>query len=170
MGSHESDDEDARVILDSLRRIVRLLRLSSTAAEQGHGLSGAQLFVLHQLSAGPAASVAELATRTRTDPSSVSVVVRKLVEAGLVARKASAADARRSELRLTTRGTRLLGHAPEPGQARLFAALDALPRTTRAATARGLAALVEHMGAEDEPAPLFFESPRRRSAKKKEAT
>src|SRR4051794_8130303 len=70
---------DVRAIMDAIRRIVRVLRVSSRAAEKQVGLSGAQLFVLHKLADTPALSLNELADRTRTHQSSVSVVVQRLV-------------------------------------------------------------------------------------------
>src|SRR4051794_2583861 len=53
-------------ILDSIRRVVRVLRVSSRAAEKQVGLSAAQLFVLHTLADRPASSINELAELTRT--------------------------------------------------------------------------------------------------------
>ena len=66
---------DVQQILDSFRRIVRVLRESSRAAENSFGLSGAQLFVLQTLSRHPEVSLNELAEHTRTHQSTVSVVV-----------------------------------------------------------------------------------------------
>jgi hypothetical protein len=43
---------DIRIVLDSIRRIVQALRVSSRAAEKTVGLSGAQLFLLQQLGEG----------------------------------------------------------------------------------------------------------------------
>lgn len=114
------------VVLDALRRITRELRLSSRAAEQELGVSGAQLFVLQQLASEGAESLNELADRTRTDQSSVSVVVSRLVERGLVTREASATDGRRVTIELTPAGQRLLRRSPEPMQARLLEAIEAL--------------------------------------------
>src|SRR5881296_2175368 len=67
---------DSQRILDSIRRLVRLLRLADRAAQNELGLSGAQLFVLQELGKTPSLSLNELAERTRTDQSSVSVVER----------------------------------------------------------------------------------------------
>src|SRR5437763_1011424 len=64
---------DVRSIMDAIRRIVRVLRVSSRACEKQVGLSGAQLFVLHKLEEAPALSLNQLADRTRTHQSSVSV-------------------------------------------------------------------------------------------------
>ena len=58
--------------MDAVRRIVQALRRSSVAASSAVGLSGAQLFVLQQLSlAEKPLSLADLAARTLTDQSSV---------------------------------------------------------------------------------------------------
>src|SRR5262245_64858968 len=93
MGSHisrdpappdEPSDTHSREVLDSLRRIVQTLRESSRRAEQRLGISGAQLFVLEQLASGPSHSLNDLAARTFTHQSSVSTVVARLVEEGLV--------------------------------------------------------------------------------------
>ena len=105
MGSHAFPAaRDATAVMVALRRIVRLLRIADREALSHHGLSAAQLFVLHTLWNEPAASLADLAARTMTDQSSVSTVVAKLVERRLVARTTSATDRRRSELRLTPAG------------------------------------------------------------------
>src|SRR5262245_44102891 len=99
-------------VLDDLRRIVRVLRESSRAAEGQLGVTGAQLFVLKALAEAPALSINALAERTRTHQSTVSVVVRRLVEHGLVKRSVSLTDGRRLELSLTRRGRTLLSRAP----------------------------------------------------------
>ena len=75
---------DSARILDAIRRLVRHLRLADRAAQSELGISGAQLFVLFELGKTPALSLNDLAARTRTDQSSVSVVVSRLVDAGLI--------------------------------------------------------------------------------------
>jgi DNA-binding MarR family transcriptional regulator len=147
-----------KTVLDSLRLIVRDLRLSAREAERVARITGAQLFVLQQLQDGGTMSLGELADRTMTDQSSVSVVVKKLVAAKLVARKPSRADARRLELTLTPAGKKLLARCPEPTQVRLLAALKRLEPNEALGLTSGLSALVREMGLESEaPAPLFFE-------------
>jgi DNA-binding MarR family transcriptional regulator len=146
-----------RAILDALRRVVRELRLSARGAERGAGISGAQLFVLQALSGEKASSLNDLAVRTLTDQSSVSVVVRRLVDRKLVTRKVAAGDARRVELRVTPAGRRMLARCPEPTQARLFEALGRMGGSELASLAGGLAALVREMGIEDQAPQMFFE-------------
>lgn len=159
---------DVQRILEAVRRVVRELRLSGRRAEDAVGLSGAQLFVLQRLGDGACASLAELAARTMTDPSSVSVVVQRLVARGLVRRAPSAADARRRELALTARGRAVLGRAPELAQDRLIAALGGMSARDRGALSRGLDRMVTAMGVDGSgPAALFFESDTAAARKKR---
>src|SRR5215470_9599078 len=94
-GARAGRAESVRAIMDALRRIVRGLRLTARDAERSAGISGAQLFVLQSLAEERASSLNDLADRTLTDQSSVSVVVKRLADRKLVARKAAADDARR---------------------------------------------------------------------------
>src|SRR5438105_1752584 len=144
MGDHTFND--SRAVLDSLRRIVRALRVSSRVAEKRVGLSGAQLFVLRQLAGGGAMSVNDLADRTLTHQSSVSVVVRRLVEKGLVARKTSSGDGRRAELSLTRSGKNRAAKGPDPAQYALVRALRSMPARRRTRLAQMLAELVSRAG------------------------
>ncbi|WP_437590619.1 MarR family winged helix-turn-helix transcriptional regulator [Sorangium sp. So ce1000] len=148
---------DAQRVMDAIRAIVQRLRVSSRACERQLGLSSAQLFVLQQLDQAAASSIAELAQRTLTHQSSVSVVVTRLAERGLVARRASPEDARRTEISLTPAGRALLRRAPRTAQAELVAAVDRLPADERRALAQSLTTLARALGAGDEAPPLFFE-------------
>jgi DNA-binding MarR family transcriptional regulator len=144
--------------LRALRRLVRALRLADRAAEARLGLSAAQLFVLERLAEGPVASMAELAARTLTDASSVSVVVQRLTTRGLVVRAPSQDDARRTTLRLSAPGKRLLTSAPRSPQADLLDALEQLSATDRRELERLLEQLVRGMGIDEQaPAPMLFE-------------
>ena len=136
--------------------MVRALRLSSTAAEREVGISSAQLLVLQRLREASPRSVGELSRCTLTDPSSVSVVVSRLLARGLVTREAAADDVRRVAIALTRKGAALVRRAPRVAQDDLFGAFARLPAPTRAALADGLAALVAEMQVEGSP-PLFFE-------------
>lgn len=117
-------EADVRLVMDALRRVVQALRVSSRRAEVNVGLSGAQLFVLSQLREGKQLSVNDLAERTATHQSSVSVVVDRLVKRGLVQRSVAEDDARRRVVELTERGAEVLRAAPDPVQERLISALQ----------------------------------------------
>src|SRR5579864_9563710 len=99
-GSRNGTSEEVRDVLDNIRRIVRLLRLGSREAERRVGLTGAQLFVLEKLAEAKTLSVNELAERTHTHQSSVSVVAQALIKKGLISRARASDAARRLELYL----------------------------------------------------------------------
>lgn len=144
-------------ILDDLRRIVRVLRESSRATERELGVSGAQLFVMKALSGTRAMSLNDLAARTCTHQSTVSVVVKRLVDRGFVSRATSQLDARRVELELTRRGRSLLARSPLAAQDRLIEGLERLPPKERQGLATALHHLVEAMQLADEEPAMFFE-------------
>ena len=152
-------------ILDDLRRIVRVLRESSRAAEQAVSVSGAQLFVLRTLAdaaAGrpaeaPALTMNELSARTRTHQSTVSVVVKRLAEHGLVSRTPSPHDARCVQLRLTRRGQRLLERAPLAAQDRLIRGVERMKPADQKRLAAALHELVAAMQLSDHAPVMFFE-------------
>jgi DNA-binding MarR family transcriptional regulator len=148
---------DSQRILDAIRRLVRLLRLADRSAQTAVGLSGAQLFVLQELGKTPALSLGALAERTCTDQSSVSVVVTRLVDAGLVSRERDERDARRLVLTLTKNGRALLQKAPPAMQQKILAALEELPPADRRRFADAFTRLVDLLGAEPGVAPMLFE-------------
>lgn len=149
--------DEARQVLNSLRHIVRSLRVSSRDAEQRVGLSGAQLFVLQCLARQSPCSVNELAAYTATDQSSVSVVVSRLVTRGLVKRTASKIDRRRVALSLTATGKALLATAPEAAQDRLLTALSKLKKSESLLLSGLLGKVVDLADVASENPSLFFE-------------
>lgn len=148
---------ETTAVLDGLRRLVKSLREGSRAAEQTLGLSGAQVFVLQALAKTPALSLNELAERTHTHQSSVSVVVTRLVARKLVQRAQDPEDGRRLVLRLTARGQQVLKKAPDAAQDRLIDALGALPATERRALAASLAKVAGLMELPSDAPEMFFE-------------
>ena len=147
MGSNSSDNGAAvasdRVTIEramnAVRSIVRAQRINTRAIELKMGISLAQLFVLQQLAERPSDSLNDLAERTATHQSSVSVVVRRLVERGLVSRTASSTDKRRIEIDLTPSGRALLVDAPTTIQKQLITGLTHMSTDEQA----GLADLLE---------------------------
>jgi DNA-binding MarR family transcriptional regulator len=160
--------------MDSVRRIVHVLRVSSRQAERRVGLSGAQLFVLQRLGLADSLSINELAERTSTHQSSVSVVVRRLAERNLVQRLTNPQDARRVELSLTPTGRRLVERAPNAAQDRLLQAVQQLPPEQRSQLAQLLNEVVSRMESPDRPtqaAPsMFFEDASNRNKRVAQAS
>lgn len=137
---------DSQRILDCIRRLVRYIRINDRASQTQVGLSGAQLFVLHELEETPALSLSELALRTMTDQSSVSVVVTRLVDAGFVSRDRDAVDARRLVLTLTKSGRAVLQRAPTPPQEGVIEACDRIQAADRKRLAELFTRLIEELG------------------------
>ena len=144
-------------VVDALRRIVRALHRSNRLAEQRWDVSAAQLLVLQRLAEAPTLSVNQLADRTFTHQSTVSVVVTRLVKRGLVARTRADDDARRAELSLTAPGRALLKRAMGAAQMQLMDALDRMPSAQLKLIDTCMEQIVEALGVADEPAGMFFE-------------
>jgi MarR family transcriptional regulator, organic hydroperoxide resistance regulator len=148
---------DAARAMDSLRRVVHALRIATRASERAFGLSAAQVFVLRQLSVTSGQSLSDLAARTRTTQSSVSEIVARLVQAGLVSRVPSSRDRRRAELSLTAAGEAVLVNAPETVQERLLRGFESLDERARQGLADGLESWLTASGLDDVAPTLFFE-------------
>ncbi|HEY7897559.1 MAG TPA: MarR family winged helix-turn-helix transcriptional regulator [Gemmatimonadaceae bacterium] len=157
MGANTNPPEVVGRALVSIRRLVRTLRTTAVSVERETGLSTAQTFVLQLLLQAPAESMNDLADRTSTDQSSVSVVVSRLEAKGLVARLASATDARRTQVVITNDGISLMHRKPPTVQQRLTHALACMPPSSLELLATELNNLVALLGAGEEPATLIFE-------------
>jgi DNA-binding MarR family transcriptional regulator len=163
MGAHISHDASSQDVLDALRRIVQALRESSRRAEQELGISGAQLFVLEKLADAPSQSLNDLAARTFTHQSSVSTVVARLVEQGLVSRqRSSGGDSRKLELVLTGRGRRMATRTTGAAQERLIASIQQIPAESRAQLSALLQRVVGGMNTPARQPRMFFDDTRRR--------
>ena len=129
---------DSERVMDGIRRFVRLLRVADHAGQSQYGLSGAQRLVLRELSKGSALSLSEIAERTRTDQSSVSAVVARLVEAGNIERRRDPEDARRVALTLTERGVTIAKELPRPVEEQIADLVIKLPPAERSAFTNAL--------------------------------
>lgn len=150
------DDEGTR-ILNSIRQLVRALRLFDREAQAKYGVTAAQMFVLHAIDQEEGLSLNALAARTATDQSSASVVVQRLVEAGYVLRSARPEDRRRIELRLTSKGRGVIRKAPPPAQQKILAIVAAMPPRDRKQFAALLEGFVSAFGVRGPKAPMLFE-------------
>lgn len=156
VGSEPEAGRDVTSVLNSLRRVVRAFRAMAQVAQDVLGVSGAQHFVLQKLADAPALSLNDLAARTMTHKSSVSVVVKRLVDRGYVRRRKSSADGRGIVLTLTPAGRRAIARAPDSAQTRLIAALRRLPRHDLASFARLFERFTGELGVGTlEPVMLF---------------
>jgi DNA-binding MarR family transcriptional regulator len=163
--SRRSSAEVRPQALERLRMLISALSHSARAVERTTGITNAQLFLLQQLAEVESLSVNDLAARARTQQSTVSIVVARLVRAGLAAKRKSAADGRIAVVSLTPKGRRLLRHAPAPPASALLRAIEALPLREARALADGVDALVRALDLSPPEATMLFEhAPARRPA------
>ncbi len=148
---------DSFIVINALRRLVRELRESARLAQGRAQITGAQLFVLGTLVAEPGLSINELAERTMTHQSTVSVVVSRLVARALVTRVHSADDRRRMVVTPTARGRALHRRAPAVAQEKLVATVRGMAPARRRALADGLTALARSLGTSHAKPSMFFE-------------
>jgi DNA-binding MarR family transcriptional regulator len=150
--SERSRAEDTRAdmtnVIDSIRVLVKALRDSGRDAEQKLGITSAQLYVLQALRERPA-SINELAARTYTHQSSVSMVVARLVVNRLVTRTAARGDARKLSISLTPAGRTLVKKAPDAAQTRLISALRAMSKSDLKALSSQLTNLTDIMDTQE---------------------
>jgi DNA-binding MarR family transcriptional regulator len=142
--TREQNSSEMTVILDSIRAIVKALRDSGRDTEQRLGITSAQLYVLQELREKPA-SINELAARTYTHQSSVSMVVARLVENRLVTRSAARSDARKVSISLTPAGRALVRKAPDAAQTRIMSALRSMSKSDLQSLSSGLESLTDIM-------------------------
>jgi DNA-binding MarR family transcriptional regulator len=136
------------------------MRIYSRHSEGQHGLSMAQLFVLNQIRGDGELSLKQLAAATLTDPSSVSVVARRLSTKGLIVRRPAPNDRRSTLFRLSPDGARVLTKAGLPPQDVLREALQSLSEDERASLDALLKKVVQAAGLGTSPATPFFEEGR----------
>ncbi len=148
--------------LAHLRLLVDTLRRSARTVEHRTGITNAQLFLLQRLSEEGPLTVNALAERARTDQSTVSTVVNRLVASRLVSKVRASTDRRRVLVTVTSAGRQLVRHAPAPPLAQLVLGIERLTPAQARALARGLAALARTMKLAPREPALMFEEPRKR--------
>lgn len=148
---------EAHSVLNSFRCLVKSLRVADRAGLKEHGLGASQLYVLHELKRESPLSINELARRTATDQSTVSVVVAKLIDKGFVMRERSEQDGRRIDLTLTAKGHLLIRRLPPPIQWSIIDGVQRLPRARAKALADALEEICDVLGIRDAHPPMLME-------------
>jgi DNA-binding MarR family transcriptional regulator len=150
--------------LHRVRALVAALSHSARAVERSTGVTNAQLFLLQQLETADSLSVSDLAARARTQLSTVSIVIARLVRAGLAANGRSEQDRRQSVITLTPKGRRLVRHAPTPPTSALLIAIEKMSERDARALSNGIGALLNALDLAPAEVTMLFElAPTRRS-------
>jgi DNA-binding MarR family transcriptional regulator len=142
MTSYDQRPEVERV-LDDYRRLVQMLA-GARPAEMllESSVTMAQMKVLMLLSALNEARMSELASALHLSLSTVSGLVDRLVESGLVARRTDANDRRQVMVSLTDEGIGFLDRFQELGVSHLRELIERLSPTDIAAVSRALELLI----------------------------
>lgn len=132
-------------VFSKLLQLVRAVQSGMQDIDGRHGLSGAQLWILWQISAQPGLRVTELAEAQHIHPSTASNLLDKLEARGLVRRERSSADSRVVRLYLEEPGLALADSIPGPMQGRLRRALGEIPPPVLEGLREGLNLVLERV-------------------------
>lgn len=136
-------------VLQQLRVVVRLAGNHSAHVERATGISGAQLWALHEIAQADGLRVGELAARLRVHQTTVSNLLNRLEAAGLVRKGRSPDDQRIVHIHLSAAGRRALRGAAAPARGLLPNVLDGMSPAQLRKVHAGLAVLVDCMGGFD---------------------
>lgn len=134
-------------IIIALRRVIRAVDLHSRTLVQSHGLTGPQALILKALRINPVA-VSELAGRISLSVATVTDILNRLEQRGLITRVRDEQDRRRVLVGTTPAGLELLKSAPPLLQERFVQHLNTLQDWEQTMLLASLQRLAAMMGAE----------------------
>ncbi len=137
-------------VLKKFRLIFGSVRSQFRDIEESCGVSGSQLWLLHEIENSPGIGVSELAERLSIHQSTCSQLVDKLAARGLAVKERSLKDQRRVGLTLSPSAVAMLKKAPGPAEGILPAALRELPADTLLALDDALLEVIEQLTSRDE--------------------
>jgi DNA-binding MarR family transcriptional regulator len=132
-------------VLRSFRVIYGSVRQHFRNVQKSCGISGSQLWILHEVNRVPGIGVSDLAARLSIHQSTGSQLVEKLVRAGLLTKRKSTTDQRRVGLQLSAKGERCIKRAPGPPEGVLPEAIAGLSRSRARALLNNLRAVMEEL-------------------------
>jgi MarR family transcriptional regulator, organic hydroperoxide resistance regulator len=138
-------------VLDFMRLLWAVdhgLTRVSRRMERTVGVTGPQRMVVRLVGHNPGISAGDLAKTLHVHPSTLTEVLRRLSERGILERTQDPADARRALFRLTRRGLELDTLRRGTGESRVRVALGSLSDQDLAAAARVLARLAQALSDE----------------------
>lgn len=125
-GPHFTKKEAIADIVQSLRKIFKFIQQYSEEVLKEFGVTGPQLWLLKTLVVDEGTTVGELSQKMFVHISTVSSIINRLEEKGLIVRKRNKSDRRKVFIHLTPRGVELISKAPDPAQGKLLHGLQEL--------------------------------------------
>lgn len=135
-------DAEIRQIRDASRRLVRELGFMQPTIA-GTNLHASAVHALIEIGRRDAVTAADLSSILNLEKSSISRMLRKLVEAGEIAESASDQDGRAKPLTLTGQGRQTLAAIDAFAESQVSSAIERLTGETRRSVRAGLAAYAE---------------------------
>ena len=123
---HDTDDP-ALTFLRAVWDLDHSLQSQSKRMKQSTGVTGPQRFVLKMLLLSPDTTASEIARKLFFHKSTVTVILRSLEKAKLVAREPSTSDKRAVVLTLTAKGRKIAEQRSGTVEAHVRKALSRLP-------------------------------------------
>jgi DNA-binding MarR family transcriptional regulator len=136
--------------LKKLRIVIRAAQRHSNGIEKQCGVSGAQLWVMQELSNQPGLRVGQLAQKLAIHQTTTSNLVEVLVKKAYVVKTRDQQDQRVVKLMLSEQGAALLEGAPKPARGLLPEALGKLDENGLLELNKGLQALIDVIDMVDE--------------------
>ncbi|HEX5007752.1 MAG TPA: MarR family transcriptional regulator [Hyphomonadaceae bacterium] len=129
--------------LIAIRRILRAAELASRAVAERTGLTPSQIVVLQIIARAGQPNAGAVAETARLSQATVTAILDRLEERGLVSRERDPGDRRRVAVELTEKGRTVLADAPDVLQNRFVARFERLADWEQA----GLIAALERVAA-----------------------
>lgn len=123
---NKNHEELSFKVLKQFRLIYGSVKRQFRQVEKACGISGSQLWLLHEIGKTPEVGISELASRLSIHQSTCSLLVEKLRGKGLVEKIRTDQDQRRVGLKITRAGRKALALAPGPAEGVLPEALQAM--------------------------------------------
>jgi DNA-binding MarR family transcriptional regulator len=143
-------DTLAFAVLKQFRLIYGSVKQHFREVENSCGVSGSQLWLLHEIAHTPGVGVSALAERLSIHQSTCSQLVDKLETRGLVSKQRRQDDQRRVGLLLTDKAAAVLAAAPGPVEGVLPQALQGLTDDTLQQLHASLADVIAQLVVRDE--------------------
>jgi len=139
-------------VLKQFRLIYGSVRHHFRQVEETCGVSGSQLWLLHEVQSAPGIGVSDLAHRLSIHQTTCSQLVEKLVVHGYVEKTRSEQDQRRVGLTVTRSAAKVLKDAPGPAEGLIPDALIGLSESTLESLSTNLGKLIRGLHVQDERA------------------
>jgi DNA-binding MarR family transcriptional regulator len=158
--SRTADDAICEQVLIAIRRIIRAVDLHSRLLLGRYGLTGPQLVALKSLAESGEVPVGELARSVHLSQGTMTGILRRLEDRGLVTRRRGEVDRRQVLVQATPKTVDLLREAPSPLQERFLDELSKLADWEKSLTLSSLQRIVAMMEAESlDVAPVLATEP-----------